>query len=76
MNLQFANLRLEFLSVCGFRDPDRGQVLGGHPRYCRHVITSVNEQLVILLKVQVSQPSTQNLVILKIEQEREFHVYF
>ena len=46
-------------------DPDGCEVLGGHPRDGGHVVAGVQEQLVVLLEVEVSQPSQQDFVVLE-----------
>ena len=75
MNSQFADLRLELLSMGGLGHPHGRQVLGGHARDCGHVVSGVNKQLVILFKVKICQPSSKHFVVLKVNAKRDVTIF-
>ena len=65
VDVQLGDLHLEPLPVRWVLDPDGREVLRGHPGNGGHVVAGVQEQLVVLLEVEVSQPSQQDFVVLE-----------
>ncbi len=55
-NCQLRDLRLELLSVVGFLNADRCEILRSHLANGGHVVAGVDEQVVVVFKVQVGQP--------------------
>ncbi len=52
-NSQLGDLRLELLSVVGFLNANRGEILRSHLADGGHVVASIDEQVVVVFKVQI-----------------------